>query len=273
MFLGILLILLVFLCVNAYKSKKTKGLKGKYDDEKKTYEIDELYNGGKIESKYKIICDEGDFSSSEIKEFKTKLDVHVNDTILDGEEVDLYENSISVSFSKKGKEKYTASNECCYVIPTEYKGKRISTVGSIECDSAKEIYFPDGIQILEGGIVGENVETIYFPSSIHFLPFTEISCPNLKKIVFADGMEASYVPYFSGCKTIEEIVLPECMKYIGNFGVEDCVSLKKIVMPLGLEYISEGSFSGCPELTLFVGRDSYAEKYAKEHNIKYEIRE
>ena len=49
-----------------------------------------------------------------------------------------------------------------------------------------------------------------------------------------------------------------------------CTSLRDLTIPASIANIGKSAFSGCPNLTLTVHRDSYAAQYAKENNIPYE---
>ena len=53
---------------------------------------------------------------------------------------------------------------------------------------------------------------------------------------------------FSGCKALEEIVIPSTVLHIHSWAFKNCSSIKKIVLPEKLIIIEEGAFSGCKSL-------------------------
>ena len=58
---------------------------------------------------------------------------------------------------------------------------------------------------------------------------------------------------------------------IGERAFYGCSGLTSITIPEGVTSIGDGAFDGCSDLTIYCYENSYAEKYAKENNIPYEI--
>lgn len=50
---------------------------------------------------------------------------------------------------------------------------------------------------------------------------------------------------FKNCKTIEEIILPECIGVIAAFAFSGCASLKKVIIPENVKKIGMSAFEGC----------------------------
>ena len=74
---------------------------------------------------------------------------------------------------------------------------------------------------------------------------------------------------FYGCDSIQELILPESTKWIDIKAFGECISLEKLYIPEGVFGIAEDAFMGCPNVTLYVTKGSYAEEYAKENNLPY----
>ena len=69
---------------------------------------------------------------------------------------------------------------------------------------------------------------------------------SLKKVTITSGRVASWA--FTGCTSIETIILPNGLAEIGERTFKDCSALKTIVIPESVETIGEFAFSGCTAL-------------------------
>lgn len=99
---------------------------------------------------------------------------------------------------------------------------------------------------------------------------------------------------FRGCRKMHTLSLPETLKVIGNKAFRYCVSLtevtvpdgvieigteafgyctklQRITIPASVGNIGEGAFIDCKNLTIRCVRESYAHKYALEHQIRFEL--
>ncbi len=278
----IVLAAVLFLCFfrNKNNSKDTNPIKGTYE-------------GKKITSDYKIICDLQDFTSKKLNLSVNSVEiVDSNGMVLKGNECSLKDDLIYLDTKKESNNKY--NEDCCYVVPAEYDGKTVFSVGSIAIDSAKEIYIEDGIQFA-GGIFSKNCERVYLPSSLLVEATMEIKGENIREIIFGSQSRMFFSPVIRDCAKLENITLPDSIKYFYWDMFSNCPVLKSVKLPPALEYIGTGSFYGCteleeldipdsvshiensfkncPKLVLIVGKDSYAEKYAIENNLNYKIRE
>ena len=263
------------------------------------------FEGNEIISKYKIVSDIDDFQNislehpveipKEIPEYTYKYEYikTQNGRELIGDAIDYSTESVDLAWKDGSENKY--KDDCCYVVPAEYKGKKIRFIEFIVVDAAKEIYLEDGIQGFRG-IQSENAESVYIPSTVHGRVLADgIKGNNITKIVFGDNMETVFAIPIKCCPKLEEVTLPDSIKYFEYEMFMACTGLKRVKLPSNLEYIGrdsffnckeleeldipdsvnyiENSFIMCPKLTLIVGKDSYAQKYAEENNLNYRIRE
>ena len=276
-------------------------------DEKKDdviYAYKGTFEGKEITSKYKIVSDIDDFEKDtlehveipkEVDEVEYKFE-HLktqDGRELIGNAIEFTDGSLTLRWKKESTNKYT--DDCCYIVPAENKGIKVYSVDFIFMDAAKEIYLEDGIQTI-GGIYSENAESVYIPSSVHGTFWADgIKGSNITKIVFGEKSETIFAIPIQSCPKLEEVTLPDTIKYFIGDMFSACPGLKRVKLPSKLEYIGKGSFFNCkaleeldipdsvnyiedsfrmcPNLTLIVGKDSYAQKYAEDNNIKYRIRE
>jgi exopolysaccharide biosynthesis protein len=103
-------------------------------------------------------------------------------------------------------------------------------------------------------------------------------CFNLQKVVFADGSKLSSVGMlaFLSDGSLTSITLPDSVSRISWGAFSYCSGLKDVYVPDGVTWIGGGSnhaFNRSDGVTLSVARGSYAEQWAKDHNVKYTVRE
>lgn len=72
-------------------------------------------------------------------------------------------------------------------------------------------------------------------------------------------------------KELESVVIPDSVIFIGPSVFFNCENLKAVTIPESVKYMYSSTFEGCKSLTLFVYADSYAEQFAKENGIPFEI--
>lgn len=155
------------------------------------------------------------------------------------------------------------------------------------CKNLTEICFPDSISKLKW-IDNGFIETGYAALS---------GCKKLKKVVLSSKMKTIPNSFFQGCESLDDIIIPEGITQIGTFSFAGCKSLKKLILPNGvksiggtkyfggasfqncssLSYIfipdtvvkiAKDSFDGCKSVIIYTPKNSYAEKYSIENNIK-----
>ena len=74
-------------------------------------------------------------------------------------------------------------------------------------------------------------------------------CSQLSSIDFEDGMiEAIEDSAFEGCRSLQEMYLPEGLKRIGKAAFKDCTALEYIYIPGSVEFIDSEAFAGCTRL-------------------------
>lgn len=76
---------------------------------------------------------------------------------------------------------------------------------------------------------------------------------------------------FSEFETLKKVYLPKSLKRIGN-AFWGCKNLKQILIYENVEFIAEDAFKNC-NLTIYGIKNSYAQSYAKKHNIPFVIYE
>ena len=72
---------------------------------------------------------------------------------------------------------------------------------------------------------------------------------------------------FYGSDKLKEVWLGRQNYFIETQAFAECTNLKKIIIPETTTVIEENAFKNCPLLTIYTPKGSYAEKFAKSHQI------
>ena len=97
------------------------------------------------------------------------------------------------------------------------------------------------------------------------------NCSNLKSVNLPETIETIKASGFYGCKNLSKLIVPNGVTGIGQYAFVGCENLKVLSIPDSVTYIASAAFNNCNNLTIYCKSGSYAEKYAKEKNIPYEI--
>jgi hypothetical protein len=125
------------------------------------------------------------------------------------------------------------------------------------CTSLKSIYVPQNITAIPEYFVNscESLETIEFGGEITSIGLCAFyDCKSLRSIDLGDKLERIGEAAFAGT-ALEEVVLPDSVKWIDGKAFAGCTSLRKISIPGGLEKLGNQITKGCDQLdyTIYEG--------------------
>jgi hypothetical protein len=139
------------------------------------------------------------------------------------------------------------------VIPSEYRGKSVTAVGSygFQFSKMKEIVVPDTITTVCEGAFSQcqNLEYFNFPKNIVFIgegAFYE--CSGLKELILPSTVKNICRWTFAHCTSVSKLVIPEGVVSIGESAFVSFSSLISLYIPSSVENITEGAFSSCESL-------------------------
>lgn len=142
-------------------------------------------------------------------------------------------------------------------IPSQINGVPVKYVASLETKAEfgksniniTKVYFPDGIEYIEGMKGCCSLESVRIPDSVKEIGFAAFQeCWNLKSIKLPKNLKKIGEFAFSGCEEIKSIKFPKGLKSIGLSAFSNCYSLKEISIPDSVERLDEEAFSGCYKL-------------------------
>lgn len=127
------------------------------------------------------------------------------------------------------------------------------------CVEIKSLYIPDSVKYIGTyafcGCTG--LECIKLPKGLKVITKSMLSgCSSLKKIDIPNNVIRIDERAFSS-SSLEELIIPDSVKYIGEYAFDSCENLKYIRLPKSIRYIGKGAFSLCINLKkLEVPRDA-----------------
>ena len=152
--------------------------------------------------------------------------------------------------------------------------KEIGNDAFRSCPELITAVLPQGVEQLgKYAFSGSGLKTIMIPHSVYWVgEGVYADCKRLNHVAVPDNIISIPDRMFSGCGSLSEIKLPETADRIGTGAFENCSSLQSIVIPESVRSIGENAFGGThPKFTLLCHRLSEAERYARSHNITFQI--
>ncbi len=152
--------------------------------------------------------------------------------------------------------------------------KEIGNCAFHACPKLVTAMLPQGVEQLgEYAFAGSSLKTISIPHSVYWMGAgVYAGCKRLNHVALPDNITSIPNKMFSGCGSLSEIRLPETVDSIGGGAFENCTSLQSVAIPESVRSIGENAFSGThPKFTLLCHRLSEAEKYARSHNLAFQI--
>ena len=181
-----------------------------------------------------------------------------------------------------------SGNAAEVTVPPEIDGAKVAAIGAnafAGCADLQRVALPEGLEALGDGAFADcrSLEEISVPASVARVgenPFA--GCESLKKLALADG--GPYLGMINGVlfgdggrrliccpRTLpmERYVAPEGTERIDPRAFSGCNRLLSVELPDSVTDIGADAFEGRANLTLIVGRGSFAERYARENGLKY----
>lgn len=96
------------------------------------------------------------------------------------------------------------------------------------------------------------IKTLVIPRSVKRIHDYAVELPELRNIIFANGIEEIGGGAFSS-SNIQELNLPRSLQRIGGYAFSGCYELKTVKLPKDIKVLGKSAFNDCPKLeTLFL---------------------
>lgn len=134
--------------------------------------------------------------------------------------------------------------------------EEIGDYAFVDCHKLKSIYLSDKIMFIESSVFSE--------------------CYELENVELPANLEVISHFAFKNCRKFTDITIPVGVKSIGNIAFANCINLKSLYIPdtvtnFAITFMDQHPFDGSNNLIIKCPKGSEAEKFAKQHGIKYEI--
>ena len=142
------------------------------------------------------------------------------------------------------------------------------------CKALECLEMPAQCRVIEGDAFEGCVEltTIKMPADVETMGRRIFcGCEKLLGLNLPGSIRSFGWAAFKRCGAITSFVIPEGVTALPEELFEHCNSMQSITIPSSVTLIEGKVFDGCPDLTLKVESGSYAEQYAKDNNIKFEL--
>ena len=135
----------------------------------------------------------------------------------------------------------------------------------------KHIAIPENVtKIADGAFMRcPSLEEVHIPDHTSLGKMAFKYCNSVKKFSLPKSRSAIETSDFAHCISLTDVVIPEHITELEGWAFHGCVKLKNIMIHAGVTKIHKTAFAECPALTIHAPAGSYAETYAKEHNIPF----
>ena len=98
------------------------------------------------------------------------------------------------------------------------------------------------------------------------------NCMDLGSIALPDAVAGVEWCAFYGCVSLSSFTAGEGLTAVDGYAFADCTALTAVSFPANVKTVGERAFSGrSSELTFAVAAGSFAEEYARENGIRFEV--
>lgn len=167
-------------------------------------------------------------------------------------------------------------------VQSEVSGKKVTEVGSriydVCFEEPPEPYIVIGDLILPDTItkIGEEAFadgggiSMEIPDSVTEIGAKAFSgCSDLRFLRLSSGMGVFSEGLFENCEKLDTIEIPEGIYEIQDRAMKGCPSLRIVHIPSSVTKIGEDLFEENTQITIYGKAGSYAETYARDHDISF----
>jgi len=140
------------------------------------------------------------------------------------------------------------------------------------CTGLRSVNIPDSVTEIAGWTFRgcENLRSIVIPDSVTKIgSYAFYSCTGMTSVTIGNGVTSIGDHAFNGCTDLTSITIPDSVTSIVDKAFCECTNLKSIVIPSSVTYIGDYALEGCPRLTIYGVKGSYAETYANDWGIPF----
>lgn len=158
------------------------------------------------------------------------------------------------------------STDTDIVIPAEYKGKPVTSIGvealyydafaglmgGTEMPVITSVSIPDSVTSIGNRAFSNNekITSIDIPKSVTSIGAAAFAqCTGLTSIVIPDGVTVIDESTFAGCTSLKSVTIPDSVTTIAGGAFSGCTALTTLKLPANLEVIGDNCFADCTALS------------------------
>ncbi|MBE6872682.1 MAG: leucine-rich repeat domain-containing protein [Ruminococcus albus] len=161
--------------------------------------------------------------------------------------------------------------------------EKIDDFAFYRCSSLKSLKLNSGLRYIgECAFSSCDFPQIEIPDSVEEIGKYAFELnKSLKSVILPKELKTFGYYVFYNCSNLESVNIPDDLTFIPNGTFHECVNLKRIIIPASVTTIGDYAFTyfdsekkaylPIPDLTISCYSGSYAEKYAKENGLKYQL--
>lgn len=167
------------------------------------------------------------------------------------------------------------------VIPAEYNGKKVTEIASNiywptfeDQDeftiSTGDLVLPEGLLVIHNHAFNNaDFISLYVPDSVKEIGEKAFFNCDVRWLHFPAGMSIIPAGLFENCPQLETVEIPEGVTELASGAFNECPALKDLYLPTSIIKMGEDLFAENAQVTIYGTAGSYAEDYAREHNLPF----
>lgn len=143
----------------------------------------------------------------------------------------------------------------------------------VGCTSLSEIDLNSNISSLSVSMFDESgITTFKIPYNVKEIKKNAFrNCNSLTSIRIPDYVTTINDNVFRNCKNLESVEIGSGISTIPATLFMNCEKLNAVLIPESVTSIDVTAFTNCPNVTIYCYKDSYAQQFAEENGINYEL--
>ena len=142
------------------------------------------------------------------------------------------------------------------------------------CSGLRTVNLNDGLRNIYGSAFRgcSGIKEIKLPNTVTYVGDSAFeSCKGLTSVKLSENMTKIDRCMFENCSGLKHIEIPENVTTLEYEAFRGCYNLKSIILKDNISSINIQVFYSCGNLTIYGNKGSYAEEYAIDNNIKFDL--
>ena len=160
-------------------------------------------------------------------------------------------------------------------IPQSISGKQVVEIGfeAFRNSEITSVKIPFGVKTIGAyAFFNAPIESIEIPETVTFIGNSAFCFTNLTEFKTPMGISVVSAEMFMFCQNLESVIITDNITQIDYGAFAYCPSLEAVYVPYSVDYIADDAFEGWFDgFVLYGEEDSYAQQYAEDEGIVFEI--